>query len=473
MAKTVLNLKLHYKGKVLDMVRDGRDFKNKWFIGTNKFLQWQILDKSFPDKHLFLNSKDNQFYLNLTNGAQISCQKDGKPVDKAVLQSQKVLSGNELVLQPDMTGMITLTPDWAVSYEYIEPYIPILTPEQKQIIAQYARRPGLDSVQRFNRNFIVLVTLITSIFVIVYHYAFNVEKFEEQTVEKFVQQAKADLVQVEFEATESSAARSRRQAEVAEETAPIAGPVTPGGQGTATRSSADILGNIPSTPGAGTPGGNPEAGKLVRGMRDIVAPGSGGGGGGSGPGGTKAPGRPGSSYTSGPPSTGRVSGEFSTGELAAGVKLRPNTGGATELYTGRLDDIIVSSSRPATKPPEVSQAQASYQNAGVSKISESQIASAPAEDQDDLKRISGRTRNNKNQLETAYRQHSAVSRMYGTLEVTLYITESGRVQTADINILFGQFTQDFVDVVRSIVLGWSFSGVKEKRIYTFTQPFRA
>lgn len=478
MASKLLNLKLHYKGKWLDSARPGRDFKNKWYIGSNKFLQWQILDPSFPDRHLFLHTKDNQYYLNLTQGAQVSCTKNGEPVDKAQLQSQKILSGSELAIMPDMAGTITLTPEWSVSYEFIEPYVAILTPEQRQIIAQYARRPAPDSVRKFNRNFVILVTLITAIFVFIYHYVFNAQKIEEVTVEQFVQKAKADLVSADFSQQQKASDRARRSVTIPEETGeeqattPAPGATT--GTGTGTRTASDVVGSAP--PGAssgGTATGSASSGKLVRGVRDIVAPGSGGGGG-IGPGsGGRVPGRSGSSYAGGPPSTGSVSGDFSTGRLGSGVTLRPNTGGATELYSGKLDDIVVSSSRPAPKPPEVSQAQATYSNAGVEKVSESQISTAPAEDQDDLKRILSRTRGNKNQLENAYRQHSAVTRMHGSLEITLYINESGRVQAADINIVAGEFTLDFIEAVRRIVLGWSYSGVKEKRVYTFTQPFRA
>jgi len=74
----LLNLTLHYKGKVLDRVRYGKDFKSKFFIGSSKYLFWQILDESFPDKHLFLTKKGDQLYLQLPPGAKISCSKGGK-----------------------------------------------------------------------------------------------------------------------------------------------------------------------------------------------------------------------------------------------------------------------------------------------------------------------------------------------------------------------------------------------------------
>ena len=48
MVDKVLNLKLKYQDKVLDVARHKRDFTNKFFIGNDRDLFWQILDKAFP-----------------------------------------------------------------------------------------------------------------------------------------------------------------------------------------------------------------------------------------------------------------------------------------------------------------------------------------------------------------------------------------------------------------------------------------
>lgn len=40
MAKTILNISLNYRGKHLDTIRQGSDFTNKWYIGTDKHLFW-------------------------------------------------------------------------------------------------------------------------------------------------------------------------------------------------------------------------------------------------------------------------------------------------------------------------------------------------------------------------------------------------------------------------------------------------
>jgi len=155
MAK-LLNLKLSYKGKLLDFVKEGGDIKKKFFIGSNKYLFWQILDPNFPEKHLLINEKGNQYYLLLPPGAKLSCMKDGAAVDSAFLTQNSILRGTELLLRPDMTGTIAIAPEWEISYEYKEPWVSVLTPEEKQIVAQYASSSEPTSLESFNRNLLLL-----------------------------------------------------------------------------------------------------------------------------------------------------------------------------------------------------------------------------------------------------------------------------------------------------------------------------
>jgi hypothetical protein len=163
-----LNLKLNYKGKPLDFVRHDKDFVKQFFIGSNKWLYWQILDPSFPDKHLFIQQKGDQLVMNLLPGAQLSCTKDGNAVDSNFLKQNNILNGNQLVLKPDMNGTVALNPDWEISYEFKEPWVVVLTQEEKQIVAQYARRTEPTAVERFNRNMIFLFIFLALVFVILF-----------------------------------------------------------------------------------------------------------------------------------------------------------------------------------------------------------------------------------------------------------------------------------------------------------------
>ncbi|MCB5253550.1 MAG: hypothetical protein LHW51_11310, partial [Candidatus Cloacimonetes bacterium] len=80
MAK-VLSLRLNYKGKFLDYAKEGKEIKNKFVIGSNKFLQWQILEPAFPDKHTFIKQKGGEYVMELLPNSQLSCERDGDTLD--------------------------------------------------------------------------------------------------------------------------------------------------------------------------------------------------------------------------------------------------------------------------------------------------------------------------------------------------------------------------------------------------------
>jgi hypothetical protein len=56
MAKTILNLKLHYRGKLLDIAKYGRDFTNKLYIGSSKLFFWQKNYNNFPEQKILLKN---------------------------------------------------------------------------------------------------------------------------------------------------------------------------------------------------------------------------------------------------------------------------------------------------------------------------------------------------------------------------------------------------------------------------------
>ena len=163
-----MNLKLYYKGKLLDIAKYGRDFTKKLYIGSSKYLFWQILDTKFPSKHLFLKKKDDKFYMNLRSGMNVAFQQNGQTMDSAALKSKNLLTGNELQLANEMTGSVQVNPDWVINYEFVEPYATVYTEKEKQIISQYSRRAELLPFQKFTRNFLLLALAVTVVGLIVF-----------------------------------------------------------------------------------------------------------------------------------------------------------------------------------------------------------------------------------------------------------------------------------------------------------------
>ena len=66
MGHKILNLELRYKDKFLDTAKYLRDFKSTFVIGTDKHLLWQILDSSFPNRHVLITKgRKNSFILHI------------------------------------------------------------------------------------------------------------------------------------------------------------------------------------------------------------------------------------------------------------------------------------------------------------------------------------------------------------------------------------------------------------------------
>ena len=158
MAEKILTLTLKYKGKDLQKYpsRFQYDFGNKVIIGSDKNLQWQILDETFPKRHNFVIKKGNSFIMNLTKGMKLIVKKDGRNLDENELRNKNLLSENELKLDEDTEGIVTFGQEWAIEYafEISHKYIP--TQEEVAIVKQFTKKPPLTSEQKVNKMFLLI-----------------------------------------------------------------------------------------------------------------------------------------------------------------------------------------------------------------------------------------------------------------------------------------------------------------------------
>lgn len=469
----LLNLTLHYKGKVLDRVRYGKDFKSKFFIGSSKYLFWQILDESFPDKHLFLTKKGDQLYLQLPPGAKISCSKGGKPVDNSFLQSNYILQENKLLLAPDMTGTLSIAPDWEISYEFKEPYIAVLTPEQQQLAAQFARRPQPTAIERFNRNLILLFILLTAVFVIIFDLFLKKQITYDTTLEQKIKTVQnAERIQAEALAKPSTFEEAGEVAELPQETATgketqgVAGGVA-GGTGTA-KSAGAIF-------GSGIGSFNPSATSLARPIYAVtIAEGftttrAGGGGGGTGPGGGGAGSGIGGGYgTSFNPNAPRTSAA-ELGSVAtkapgkAGSDIRPQ-GVAIASARGDLSK-LEPSGVAFGQTAQTSQLISSYKSKNVTKVTEETIAQAPASSKTMVTTVRDIVNSKKGQIQALYSKWNAIQRCSGSVTIRLLINSSGKVQDAIITPN-GSFPNGFLTELEQLCESFSFP-ITQELDYTF------
>lgn len=474
-----LNLKLNYKGKPLDFVRHDKDFVKQFFIGSNKWLYWQILDPSFPDKHLFIQQKGDQLVMNLLPGAQLSCTKDGNAVDSNFLKQNNILNGNQLVLKPDMNGTVALNPDWEISYEFKEPWVVVLTQEEKQIVAQYARRTEPTAVERFNRNMIFLFIFLALVFVILFDLVLKSDTTFDQTIEErlqTLQSIQASKIVPDLEETNaafvdqgSTTAEAPKDDTPAPETQQTAQTGRPGSGGVSGGSAglSSLLGNF--DPNATSTGAQIQ---IVTTAESFVAarPGSRPGSGpGSGPGaGTAGTGSASSTFSAavGPSFSGDIGAVATSGPKFAGYATRPE--GAQGVNVVGDASKIAPSGRVFGETAQMKQVAADFSRRNIATIAEADIAALTDAQRSDYANLRDQVVAKQSQIEAAYRAAGAPATY--SFDITLRIEGSGRVVSAEV-VPKGSIPEDFVAEVKRIVESWSFR-VKEALAYKFPMRLR-
>lgn len=474
MAK-ILNLYLDYKKKPLDYVKYGKDFTKKFFIGSSKYLFFQILEDSFPDKHLFVSQRGDQFFMQLPPGSQLSCTKDGNPVDSSYLTQNNILRGTELELKPDMIGVVTIAPNYEIKYLFKEPWINVLTPEEKQIAAQYARYTAPTAMERFNRNLILLFLFLAIIFILVFDLALKKKfNYDVSLEQKLATLQKAELVKAEaleqVSTFEEQAPVGEQEAEVAptKETAQTGSPT---GTGTS-KTAGSIFG---SNFGAFDPNATSSAPtiKAVTIAEGFAAsrPGRGGGGGSGTGGGAAGVGGGGTAFN-----PGATGGSFSSdiGSVVtnapriAGSNVRPDAG--TVVKATGDQSRLAPSGVVFGQTAKTSQLASSFRSKNVAQVSEGSIAAEPAETRTRYEVINTTISARRSQMNALYQKWNAITPFSGSASIRLLISASGKVAGATITPN-GQMPEGFLNELKNLVEAWSFN-VNQESDYTFSARFR-
>jgi len=166
MAERILNLKLIYKGKHLDTAKFGRDFKNKFYIGRNKHLFWQILNNDFPDRHLFLKRYKNNYKIFLRSKMNFVIKKDGREIDKNILRKKNLLKNNNIIINEDTSGVIEICSDWQIEFQFNTPYKYVPIPEEVAILKEFSQWPALSREQKISRNILLVGLLLVVMFAV-------------------------------------------------------------------------------------------------------------------------------------------------------------------------------------------------------------------------------------------------------------------------------------------------------------------
>jgi len=490
MSNKILNLKLIYKGKVLDIAKQKRDFTDKFLIGSDKEIFWQILDRSFPEKYTLLSKSGDSYQLHVRQGMTLSVQKSGEVLDEAALRRQNLLKDSKLHLQEGLQGTIQFSTSWEISFEYVVPYVPQLSAEQKQIIKQYARRTELTEEERFTRNFMLVAVFLTFVCMFAFDKLYNpivmentlssrLKAAQEVATRVEIDESMKENVQV-AEAVETGSDETEKQEEK-EQKEPEQAKTTQ-----ATSSTVSSTGSRGNTAAASILGFNPGSTQTPKqGIRakvvsmtvdeQIVATGPGGGGRGTGTGGSAGGGgggttaaRGGSAFNTAPVNKRNVD----VGTLFQGNPNLARSSGMKEIdasalggSTGKIQAVRIYSS------PQLSSVRRSFSSAGIAAVKESELAVAAPEVKASYADIKRYVAINKPQLQNLFLEESRLQSMYGAMEVTLYISESGRVEAVQINPKSGSsFTASFLQKADQLMRSWRIP-VSKKAVYTFSSQF--
>jgi hypothetical protein len=484
MIDKVLNIKLNYKGKNLDIAKYERDFKNQFYIGSNKHLLWQVLDPTFPDKFLLVQHHNNDFILNLRQGMEVKVRKGEQLLDTSTLIQERMIRGNQLLLTQDTTGSINFSQYWEIAYEFQVPYRHELTEEQRQVIRQYSRRAEPTTEYKFSRNIIIAGIIFT----IVSLYLFNM-LYKPKELENTLQNRLAASAQMAQLVTPEIPLSMQQEFALADEKGKAA-KVVPVSKGTAVKGNANGAGQIESrfgfNPNAVGSGNGVRSARVIAltTERDLVAEGLGGGGGGGGKGtgggGGKGNGTGVGSGISGGGSHGATAFNISPtgkrtqnmGELFTGNINVTGAHGYKEIdasalggKTGKIEaQRIVSSS-------QIGSVRSRFVSAGIVPVKETEIATSPPEVKAEMGNVRSYVSAYKPQLQNLYLQESQIRDMYGALEFTIYINQGGAIAGVDIKTKAGSyFTDSFLQKAKSVIEKWKIP-VNKPVIYTFSWQF--
>ncbi len=502
MAKTLLNLHLFYRGKHLDTIREKTDFNKSWMIGTDKHLFWQILDdpNNIPRKHKFLDKRGNDYYLHLPVGSSLSCSKDNKPLDANDLQSGGILAGSLLKLGPGLSGTVQLNPDYEVRFEYTEPRIVVLKPQEQAVVNSSMQPRHLTSEERSQTGLILLFLILGIAFVLIYDQVIKPRLDKAKAVLELSELEKARRIEADRSLADHSGmefADRQEQDQPPDRSTDEAGKAspdrkktasratTPGGRGSGTTDVGKVFGQ-PGSPRA-TPGATGTH-YSVTGLQSFVT---------ASPGvraGEGIGGIPGSSSFDPKASTG-FTGTYDPGNIQgydpsgsgigrvadklpqqAGSLLPP--GVPTQVFTGDASKLQPSSSSPTQSIPSAQEqakkvTQTVTKPTDATKLTEPEVKiPKPAYTGSDANVIYSQISARKGQIEQAYRRNAAIKRQTGSITVVMNIGADGSVDNAQVSTSSATFTQSFLSEVKRIVESWRFN-VSQATKYQFRMALTA
>ncbi|PID28648.1 MAG: hypothetical protein CSB55_03700 [Candidatus Cloacimonadota bacterium] len=482
MANKLLDMTLFYKGKRLNFAREGREIKSKFIIGSNINLFWEILDSKFPDKFEFLTKKGNRYIINLHSSMSFEVEENNLVLSPEELKMKKILSGNSIILNEKISGTVSFSEHYKISFRYKKPYLRPISAADKELIRKYKRR------QEYRKGavgeFIFIFGGLTTFMIILFYLMSQYEPpVEENILQQKIARAKESVQKIQFEEQKETPEKKKEQkintANITQkkpESQKELKKIVKEANKQAEKRIQDIIGDLDlgDFGGAGDVDLNADTdfgAEILEAnvSAEIVVSGSRGG------------------------KKRKVNkaavADFNTSAVKSSGDLLEDTGSLSNLVgdadlgdigdlglgemdlsdLGGVEDI---KTKEISGSVEFAKVKASY--AALAMVSEEEIdlTSMSQEDQNQFASIKNQVATYRSRLVSLYSQESLIVDMGGYLNITLYISGSGKVEGVDIERVSGSnFTDDFINKCRKLIMKWKF-GVKKASKYQFRQKLQ-
>ena len=476
MAEKILHLKLKYKNKYLDIAKFKRDFKDKFLIGSNKHIFWQILDPKFPNKHTLITRKKDDFYMNILSNMDVHVNKKDSTLTKQEMEKKKIIKNNQFKLDKNTSGEITFSKDWGIEYAFVKPYHVARTKEDIENFRKYHRKPKLTGEQKFTRAFLIIAWLFTIVGIVIFEKNYEPpQRVDFQDRLRSIEQ-QATLIQADFaedvqvkpdepdqadlppdnynkaanegEAAEQAAAA---EAEVMAEIENIFGGLD-GVEGMEGDAGENVLIEVSEAGIAAVESDNSSGGLSADVWSDIGVSNAGEAG-----------------------ADAILQGAGELGDIGAvdlgGLAIGKNTGNFENVNAadlgGDLGNYKIVSVRGQQ---EFESVRRSF--GGIPLLQEGNVNIAETQQaKTELASIEQQVNTLTPRLSQLYTTESLKYNMYGTLHFEIIINESGKVVAVQVSYAKGSyFTNEFLDKAKAVVKGWNIE-VKKPTRYKFRRTF--
>ena len=476
MVDKVLNLKLKYKDKVLDIARYKRDFNNKFFIGNDRDMFWQILDRAFPKRYNLISKRGSSFKMKLRDDMSVMVMKDNQELGMDDLRRANLLKGRTLTLDPSTVGSINFGGKWEIGYSFITPYTYTPSIQEVSIAKQFAKFPPSTPPQKFTRAFVILGLIATWIGLYIaestYVPPLKIDFTERmQRIEEFATQIQPEFVEeVATEGTtDVQVGKSREEMEVeVTEQVEQAQAMTSAQFEQEFGLALNVGGGIQG--GTGTGDFSNELLEVTE-VSEIVAASSGGPGAGTGPKARRGATDLDVAGTGGFDLEGSGDGLGGLGDMS-GLDLG-GTGGFEEVDMASLGGNV--GSYNITKVESRAQFKAVQKRfAGIKMVKEGSIKvkqTVSPQTKSIVADIDRVVSTYKPQISKLFGVETMMMDMYGTIEFSIIINKRGKVEAVDMDVIQGSyFTDSFLRKCREIILNWKIP-VKDPIGYSFRMKF--